>query len=311
MGFANGFTGGVTLTLGLAYLAVLTHQRNRQTQSDLLRAQQTVLNSLVHDPSVAQRPAAPYAGLLTREEPNHHFVETVKSRWNAEIENAVRWAQTKDWNATREWAESLILGSRPAEAVREEVSHGFPAVRREAAELSESGKSAFQEARVKSGEFAQAAKERAAVLADGGKELAQAAKERAAVLSDEGKELAQAAKERAAELADEGKEALSRGVERSREIVHAGVEKGKELAHKAATEVGNAERKLEHKVDEGVLRYSAVDRALAQRYKSDGGQVMNKTVEEVLRERYQPIAQKSPGQAQDTDVVGYSARDDV
>ncbi|RKU46677.1 hypothetical protein DL546_008492 [Coniochaeta pulveracea] len=293
MGFANGFTGGVTLTLGLAYLAVLTHQRNRQTQSDLLRAQQTVLNSLVHDPSVAQRPAAPYAGLLTREEPNHHFVETVKSRWNAEIENAVRWAQTKDWNATREWAESVILGSRPAEAVREEVSQGFPATRREAAEIKESGKSAFQEARLKSGEFAQAAKERAAELAD------------------EGRELAHVAKERAAELADEGKEALSRGVERSREIVNAGVEKGKELAHKAATEMGNAERKVEHKVDEAVLRYAAVDRALAQRYKSDGGQVLNKTVEEVLRERYQPIGQKSVGQAQDTDVVGYSARDDV
>lgn len=159
--------------------------------------------------------------------------------------------------------------------VKEEARQGFPTAKREAFEIKEGGKSVLQEARTKSGEFAQAAKERAAVLAD------------------------------------ESKDALSRGVEKSKEIVNAGVEKGKELAHKAATEFGQAERKLEHKVDQRVLRYSAVDRALAQRYKSDGGEVMNKTVEEVLRERYQPIGQKSVGQAQDTDVVGFSARDDV
>jgi altered-inheritance-of-mitochondria protein 5 len=202
-------------------------------------------------------------------------VETVKSRWNAEIENAVRWAQTKDWDATREWAESLIFGSQPAERVREEVKQGFPTVRREATEIKEGGKSVLQEARAKSGEIGQAAKERAAVLAD------------------------------------DSKAAISRGVEKSREVVNAGVEKGKEMAHKAAKEIGLAEKRLEHKVDEKFLRYSAVDRALAQRYENDGGQVMNKTVEEVLRERYQPIGQKSVGQAQDTDVVGFSGRDDV
>lgn len=254
-------TGGVTLTLGLAYLAILTHQRNRQAQSDILRAQQSVLTSLIHDPSLPRPPpTTPYAGLLTREQPDHHFVETAKSKWNEEIENAVRWAQTKDWEATRVWVEDLIFGSRPVEEVKRDVGAFGTEAAREVDMAEERGQSVLEEARSQSIALAQSAKETAAVLSD------------------------------------EGKAVFERGVERGREVVHAGVEKGREMvhraedmAHKAATEIGLAEKKLEHKVDEKVLRYNAVDRALAQRYERDGGKVMEKSVEEVLRERYRPV----------------------
>uniref|UniRef100_L2GB15 MICOS complex subunit MIC12 n=1 Tax=Colletotrichum fructicola (strain Nara gc5) TaxID=1213859 RepID=L2GB15_COLFN len=81
MGFTTGFTGGVTLTLGVAYLTVLAHQRNREAQSHILRSQN-------HD--------------------RENLVESAKYRWNKEVENAVRWAQRTDWAEVRETLEGNV-----------------------------------------------------------------------------------------------------------------------------------------------------------------------------------------------------------
>ncbi|KAK0613494.1 hypothetical protein B0T14DRAFT_569531 [Immersiella caudata] len=118
MGFLTGATGGITLTLGLTYLALSTHQRNRQSQSDILRAQTRVLSALSQDPSLPRHAPtsetdALYppsrAELAARE--RTHFLETAKDRWNSEIEGAVRWVQNKDWVSVREDAEERLLGA--------------------------------------------------------------------------------------------------------------------------------------------------------------------------------------------------------
>ena len=102
-------TGGVTLTLSLAYLAVLTHQRNRRSQGDILRTQANVLNIISHDPSSKQSAPLPTPSRLElAAQERAHFVQTAKDRWNAEIEGAVQWAQTQDWAAVRESAEDSV-----------------------------------------------------------------------------------------------------------------------------------------------------------------------------------------------------------
>jgi MICOS complex subunit MIC12 len=94
-------TGGVTLTLSLAYLAVLAHQRNRERQSVILRANHTVISGLTdplpptHPPTRAELAAAHRANLVV----------TAKDRWNAELEGAVHWAQNTDWTEVREGLE--------------------------------------------------------------------------------------------------------------------------------------------------------------------------------------------------------------
>ncbi|RYP72505.1 hypothetical protein DL771_004145 [Monosporascus sp. 5C6A] len=104
MGFTTGFTGGVTLTLSLAYLTMLAHQRNREHQASILR-QQTYAISGLYDPLPPTLPPT-RAELAALERRN--LVDTAKDRWNAEVEGAVRWAQTKDWERVRERLEDAV-----------------------------------------------------------------------------------------------------------------------------------------------------------------------------------------------------------
>ena len=100
----------MTLTLGMAYLTVLAHERNRRAQAQALRSQSRVLNSLF-EPEALPPPQS--RAELAREE-RSTLVETAKDRWNEEIENAVRLIQKTDWNDVREGIEgavSRLLGS--------------------------------------------------------------------------------------------------------------------------------------------------------------------------------------------------------
>jgi altered-inheritance-of-mitochondria protein 5 len=257
-------TGGVTLTLSLAYLAVLTHQRNRQTQSDILRAQNSVLHALVHDP--ASSPASP-TSLSTTTVPEHHILETAKSRWNAEIEAAVRWAQTKDWDEVREDAEGVLArlwgtvsGSPAGEEVKKDVgivqsrtAEGVEQAKNETTQAQQTTKSALEEARAKSQAVATSA-------------VAQA------------KETTKSVVEAVQVKAEQGKAAVARGFEKSKDVVE-----------QAKVAVGLAEEKLESKFDNSLLHLNDVDRALAQRYKESRDDVLSKSVEEALAERYKPV----------------------
>ncbi|GAP83130.2 hypothetical protein SAMD00023353_0401300 [Rosellinia necatrix] len=156
MGFTTGFTGGVTLTLGVAYLTLLAHQRSRQQQAAVLRQQTYLLSGVVDPlppvfpPSRAERAAAERA----------HFAEAAKDRWNAEVEGAVRWAQAKDWTEVREGVETAV-GRLWARAMGEaHEAAGNAEVKSDSSSSSSSSsvvaaaKSAYADAQVKSAELA-------------------------------------------------------------------------------------------------------------------------------------------------------------
>lgn len=82
----------------MTYLALTSHAHTRRSQSDHLRAQAAQLNLVARD-SLAPVRRDPFPP-LPAEHPHNHtetVIEAAKDRWNAEIEGAVRWAQTRDW----------------------------------------------------------------------------------------------------------------------------------------------------------------------------------------------------------------------
>ncbi|KAH6674462.1 hypothetical protein B0J14DRAFT_540339 [Halenospora varia] len=276
MGFTTGFTGGVTLTLGLAYLTVLAHERNRQAQASNLRSQSRVLTSLIEPTPL---PPLQSRAELAREE-RSTLVEAAKDRWNEEVENAVRWVQRTDWGDVREGVEGAVarLTGKGLEKSREGI---------EEAEKSAGPK--VQEAVDRSKAAAKSAKDQAAVAVD-----------RAAAAAITGAERAAKAKtQRVAADADAGAhEAIRRSggtVDAARgavrDAVSKGIEKGKEAIGKAQAYVGLAEERIESRGQSSAISHSkAVEKALHERYEQP--KMREKTVEEALEERYKPIDQR-------------------
>ncbi|TPX13292.1 uncharacterized protein E0L32_006265 [Thyridium curvatum] len=201
MGFTTGFTGGVTLTLSLAYLGVLAHQRNRQYQGELLRANAIVLNQLS---STAESPAP----VLPPQRPDHlaaardNLVETAKDRWNAEIEGAVRWAQNKDWTEVREDAEGVFsrlwtqafggssVGEAAAVARDGLASRGAAAkdaAQAEARSVSAAARSALEETKAQAPKIKAAVQDAVQRGVEKGKEVVDKAKAAAGAAEDSAK----------------------------------------------------------------------------------------------------------------------------
>ncbi|KAI1363061.1 hypothetical protein F5Y08DRAFT_310407 [Xylaria arbuscula] len=254
MGFTTGFTGGVTLTLGVAYLTLLAHQRNRERQAAILR-QQTYLLSGVVDPLP---PVLPPTRLETAAAERASFTEAAKDRWNAEIEHAVRWAQTKDWSEVRDGVETAIsrLWARGLGETQEGTEKGEQKSAATVRELTEKAK-------------AEARERRAGVAA--------AAKSAYADAKAQSTDLASKAEKKAEETANEAKGSVFG-------VIGRGIEKGKEVFNKTKTAVIAVE---ENKIEPTT---SPVDKALQQRFEQPSG--LDKTVEEVLASRYAPIDQK-------------------
>ncbi|TLS25903.1 hypothetical protein PpBr36_07746 [Pyricularia pennisetigena] len=133
MGFVSGFTGGVTLTLGIAYLAVQAHQRNRQTQGDLLRAQTHLLNTTTapsdaRQPEILPRSSRPPRAVLPRTD----FIETAKDRWNHEVLRLAQLVQSRDASEAVEEVEDAVVrglakaGAAAGTAAGSVVDHGVP-----------------------------------------------------------------------------------------------------------------------------------------------------------------------------------------
>lgn len=113
------------MTLSVAYLTVLAHQRNREQQGAALRAQALALQSLI-DPLPAPLPPTRSEVAAAQRATS---IEVAKDRWNHEVENAVRWAQNTDWDEIREgleqsasklWAKTF--GETPTEEVEKAKS---------------------------------------------------------------------------------------------------------------------------------------------------------------------------------------------
>jgi len=197
----NVQTGGVTLTLGVAYLTVLAHERNRQAQAQQLRSQSRVLTSLL-EPTPISPPQT--RAELAREE-RGTLIETAKDRWNEEVESAVRWVQRTEWNDVRENLEgtvSRLLNGQKGQQMVEEVSSIASAAKAKAQETAASARESTgrigEAAKIKAHETAVSTKEGTSRIG----EIARAKSEQATSLAKQNLNTAEIS---AAELRDAAK----------------------------------------------------------------------------------------------------------
>lgn len=245
-------TGGVALTLSVTYLSLLAHQRNREHQGALLRAQALQLHQVIDPlpvdlpPTRAELAAAQRATTL----------EAAKDRWNHEVERAVRWAQTTDWDDVRASVESKLEGlwsgssAQPAAAVQA-ADNAARTIEGDAASASETSRAAYLEARRTARSVEQAA---------------------------ENKLL-------------EARLRANRAGEGAAQAIEAGKEAAKDLAAKAkAAVLDNSGGSSDE-----TLGPSPVQLALRQRFEKAPEPTEPKTVAQALQERYIPIDQRDDG----------------
>ncbi|KAI0150929.1 hypothetical protein BJ166DRAFT_627997 [Pestalotiopsis sp. NC0098] len=256
MGFTTGFTGGVTLTLSLAYLTILAHQRNRERQSAILRANNYVISGITDPLPPVYPPTRSELAALDRT----NFVDTAKDKWNAEVEREVRWIQNTDWDEVRDGVETAVgrLWNRALGRAIEETERG----ERKAAELKDDVSREARAARA-------------------------AASDKAGSVSDAAKSAYADAKSRGLDAADKAQKEAEQAKGSIFDAVGRGIEKGKEALGFANQKIVAAEEAIGGKIDE---KMSPVERTLAQRYQRPSG--LNQTVEEALAERYVPIDNK-------------------
>lgn len=301
--------GGVTVTLGVAYLTVLAHERNRQAQAQALRSQSRVLNTLCEpEPILPPQSRAE----LAREE-RSTLTETAKDRWNEEVENAVRWVQRKDWNEVRESLEGSVArllggglqksrdgideaeklaGPKVQEAIDRSRAAGKSGVDAAAAGIDRAAATAISGVEKASDE----AKKSARRVATSSKEQLQQTGSKAADSRDAARastyKAAVDAKTSAHDAADAirssgGTVDAARSAVRG--VISKGIEKGREVLGKAQDTIDLVEEKLGSKPQPPALNtLSAVEKALQERYEKRP----EKTVEEALAERYKPIGAK-------------------
>jgi altered-inheritance-of-mitochondria protein 5 len=322
----TGFqTGGVTVTLGLAYLTVLAHERSRQSQALYLRSQSQLLNTLVSPEPLREPPSRAEVARRSRE----NLVESAKDRWNAEIENAMRWAQTTDWSSVREGMEGAVaralgLGlEKSREGIAEAEARAGPVIHEAVEKTKDAASRGAHQAAVgiergleKAVDTAKLAAEKAPGYAktaatEGPKSTRDAAHRIAESTSHAAHKAAESTGHAAHKAAESTSHAATVAAEKAREVagqlqnsgagtvdaargavrnfVNQGIEKGKEVLEKVQDAAGLAGAAVASTASSPVrtLRESDVERALRERYEQPTG--MGRTVEEVLQERYTPI----------------------
>ncbi|KAK4190612.1 hypothetical protein QBC35DRAFT_489250 [Podospora australis] len=252
MGFLAGFSGGVTLTLGITYLALLTHRRNREQQAGMLQSQTFALDMVT--PTSTNLPArrstytpeGVYVPRQTLADTTSTFVEAAKARWNAEIINAVRWVQGTDWNAAEQKVEDNVvriaresrIKERTVEAARETNSRFWHAEERAVEKIWEAEKKAAQGL--------------------------------------------QKAEQKAVEVTHQVGDAMAKGVERGKEMVG----KAKAAVYLAEEKL---EAKVDAKLMGVSEIEKALNQRFDPEYRRER---MSRTVEETLAERYIPIEKR-------------------
>ncbi|KAL2173231.1 uncharacterized protein P884DRAFT_265308 [Thermothelomyces heterothallicus CBS 202.75] len=303
MGFVAGFAGGVTLTLSLTYLALLTHTSNRQAQSAVLRSQASAIDALIppEDDHLGRRrrrnatvplPDGTYRPRESLEQyrrdaaaggagPGVSFVETAKTRWNSEILSAVRWAQNKDWSRVREQAEDKVAAlfglelSREPVTVEEVVAVSPPAARQHHYHSDQQHQPQLHPQHQQQAEHEEAVRR---------------ARDSLHHARDTTVAVAQAMRDEAREIVSEAREVVAAGVHEAKGAVGKGVEKAHDLVERTKAAVHLAEERAESEAYAKMLPVSDIEKALAERYDSARREErMKRSVEEVLRERYLPL----------------------
>jgi altered-inheritance-of-mitochondria protein 5 len=285
------------LTLGVAYLTVLAHERNRQAQAQALRSQSRVLTSLL-EPSAL--PPSRTRAELAREE-RISLVETAKDRWNEEVENAVRWVQKKNWTEVREDMESAVSKrlsgglQKSRDGIEEAENQVTPKVQEAVDRVKAVAKKGIDKTAV--GVDSAAAHVSSGVdraIASTKQEFDQGrvkASEYQGVVRSKESAIAADAKSGAQEAADSlrnsaGTIDAARGAVRG--IINKGIEKSKEAFGKTHAAIGleNETASAQIPTSSSSVNVSAVEKALHERYEKAEEL---KTVEETLNERYKPI----------------------
>ncbi|KAL7793546.1 hypothetical protein V8C37DRAFT_378192 [Trichoderma ceciliae] len=261
MGFATGFTGGLTLTLSLAYLSVLAHQRNREAQSKSIRTQALMIQHLIDPIPQPLPPTRSEVAAAQREA----AVEVAKQRWNSEVENAVRWVQHTNWDEVREGMEGRIayLWAKATGQSLEEVERARRALEplkrtqdKAGGEIAAATRGAFNQAK------------------------------------DTAERIEMSAENRALDARLRSSKAVEETAAEAKGIVNATLEKGrekaKEIVGKAKTAVGLAEAQVEEMAgDKTKSQLNPVQQALNQRYEKPSKDA--RTTAEILKERYIPM----------------------
>lgn len=253
----------MTLILGTAYLTLQAHQRTRAQQAETLRAQAYILNSLSYVPASAPKPktiAEELALLEYQQELLAAAQQNRRHRYGDEDKGSFLRRAKDRWNTEVEGV------------VRWASTKDWTAAREDA-------------------EFAAA---NVWARATGGEPPAQLAARTRDVVSERASAAAGQAREgtvRASDVAwlkaDEAKEAAGSIWER-------GFRKGKEAVGKAKAAVGIAEEKVADAVANGggiTSPQSEAERVIQQRYERKPDEVLSRTAEEVLADRYKPIGQ--------------------
>jgi len=276
MGFATGFTGGVTLTLTLAYLTVRAHERNREQQAQSLRYSTYLLRSVL-DP--VPEPLPPTRSEVAAAQ-RANSIEIAKDRWNQEVESAVRWVQHTDWDEVRETAEAGLANLWRG-------AFGEPA------EQAEKAKDKLETAAQKAKAGAEEAKSGVAAAA---KDAFEKAKSQSRSIESSAEDKAREARRATRQGVTKVEDATKDKADEAKGVIAAALEKGrgmaKDMVGKAKTTIGMAEDKVEAIVDGSALPPSdPVQKALHQRYERPESK-NTQTVAEALRERYRPIDER-------------------
>lgn len=274
-------TGGVTLTLSLAYLTVLAHQRSREQQGNALRAQAFAIQSLI-DP--IPEPPPPSRSEVAAAQRNT-AVEVAKDRWNHEVESAVRWVQNTDWEEVREGLEASA-GKLWAKAFGESVGQSEEAVKEK---IVAAARTAEAKTETAAGGIAAAAKGAFGRASQSGEKAEAAALETVEEARLRAKSARITAKEKLTKAEGQAKDTATEAKGVIASALDSGREKARQVVGIAKSTVGIAEDKVELKADGQVMPATgAVERALHQRYERPESK-HNLTVAEALAERYTPL----------------------
>lgn len=270
-------TGGVTLTLSLAYLSVLAHQRAREEQSRSLRASTIALQSVL---SPVPQPLPPSRAEIASAK-RKASIEGAKDRWNEEIEKAVRWMQMTDWTGIREDLEAHVAAmwvkafGEAAEGAGRASDAAGPLVGTAKATAGEARGSISAAAKSAYGRASEADERAASVLEYKASDTRVAGRRAAARDEEEIQEKASAAQGVIASALERGRDRAQAMVGR----VKTAVGMGGEAAGVATTTAVK---------DEGL---SPVQKALQQRFEKADAKA-ERTVAEVLSERYTRMDQR-------------------
>lgn len=253
-------TGGVALTLSVAYLSVLAHQRNREHQGAILRSQALAIQGII-DPLPV--PLPPSRSELAAAQRAATF-EVAKDRWNHEVEGAVRWAQTTDWEEVREDVEdgvSNLWAKLFGETPSQQASRAKVEAKSVGGSVAATAKDAYQKAKLTTISVEEAAQNK---ILEGRLKAGREVSKAESVAKDK---------------AEEAKDSLATAWESGKGIAA-------DVASKARATVGAAGDKIGVGADGKVVPpLTPVQKALHERYQRPEAKV-NKTVAEALQERY-------------------------